>query len=67
MTLVIQLYDSQTHQILARVAERREVEPASGLELSQVELSAPIELRIFFERWAKRLREGLDAVREPTS
>ena len=62
MTLVIQLYDSQTHEILARVADRREVVP-TGAELSKADVSAPAELRMFFQVWAKRLREGLDAVR----
>lgn len=66
MTLVVQLYDSQTRQILARVIDRREVEPSSGLELSKAELSASVELRTFFERWAKRLREGLDTARAST-
>jgi hypothetical protein len=64
MTLVIQFYDSQTREILARVAERREAEPPGGYEFSKVETSATADMRMFFRRWAKRLREGLDAVRE---
>ena len=64
MTLVIQFYDSQSREILARIAERREAEPAGGREFSQVDVSANSDMRMFFRRWAKRLREGLDAVRE---
>jgi hypothetical protein len=66
MTLVVQLYDSETRQILARVMERREVLPAAAVEFSKAELSTSIELRTFFERWATRLREGLDAARART-
>ena len=62
MTLVMQLYDSETRRVLARVVDRREVLPAKGSELS--EASRPAELRTFFQEWAKRLREGLDAIRE---
>jgi hypothetical protein len=63
MTLVVQLYDSQTRRILARVVDRLEVAPSAGAEFSKVDMSASIELRIFFQKWAERLREGLDAVR----
>ncbi len=63
MTLVVQLYDSETRQILARVMERREVLPSCALEFSKADLSASIELRSFLQRWARRLREGLDAAR----
>jgi hypothetical protein len=63
MTLVMQLYDSQTHQVQAWVVDRRDVLPSTGNEPSKV--SAPADLRSFFQEWAKRLREGLDAVRAP--
>jgi hypothetical protein len=66
MTLVMQFYDSQTRQILARVVDRREVLPSAGSELAKADVSVPAELRLFFQEWAKRLREGLDAVRAPT-
>jgi hypothetical protein len=64
MTLVVQLYDSQTREILARVAERREAEPPGGQNFSKVDTMASSDMRIFFRRWAKRLREGLEAARE---
>jgi hypothetical protein len=63
MTLVIQLYDSRTHEILARIADRQQATPASGKELSRVEFSAASDLRVFFGTWARRLRQGLDAAR----
>lgn len=64
MTLVVQLYDSQTRRILARVIDRQEVVPSAGAEFSKAEMSASIELRVFFQKWAERLREGMDAVRK---
>jgi hypothetical protein len=40
--------------------------PSAGSELAKADVSVPAELRLFFQEWAKRLREGLDAVRAPT-
>lgn len=62
-TLVMQFYDSETRQILGRIADRREAEPAGPREFSQADISASADLRVFFRRWAVRLREGLDEVR----
>ena len=60
-TLVIELYDSQTRQILARVADREAAEPAG--ERMGWDMEAPGEVRRMFRAWAKRFHEALDEVR----
>jgi len=60
-TLVIELYDSQSHQILARVADRDAAEPPGNR--MGMDLEAPGEVRRMFGAWAKRFREALDEVR----
>ena len=64
MTLVVQFYDSQTREILGRVAERREAEPPGGQNFSKVDMMATSDMRIFFRRWASKLREGMELARE---
>lgn len=61
-TLVIEFYDSQTREILARVADRRAAKPF-GNQMG-TDLEAPGEVRRAFGIWAKRLREGLDHAKE---
>jgi hypothetical protein len=60
-TLVIELYDSQTRQILARIADREAAEPAG--ERVGWDMEAPGEVRRMFRAWAKRFREALDEAR----
>src|SRR5262245_51244886 len=67
MTLVMQFYDSQTREILARVVDRRDIAASTGEKPAQADVSVPADLRRFFQEWAKRLREGLDTVRGSTS
>lgn len=61
-TLVIELYDSQSREILARIADREAAEPPGNR--MGTDLEAPGEVRRMFSSWAKRFREGLDHVRE---
>lgn len=61
-TLIVEFYDSQTMQILARVADRREIEPAGG-RMQDVDISAAPDVKRELRRWAKRLREALDFAR----
>jgi hypothetical protein len=61
-TLVVELYDSQSMQILARIADRQEAEPAGG-RMQSVEMSAMPEVKRVLRRWAVRLREALDLAR----
>ncbi len=58
-TLVIQLRDSQTHMVLARVVERRDAGRAGGFRSSTV--TNWQEVRRLARRWATSLREGLDS------
>ncbi|HEU4428768.1 MAG TPA: DUF3313 family protein [Myxococcota bacterium] len=58
-TLVVELYDSQTMEILARVADRQEAEPIGG-RMQSVDISAAPDVKHLLRRWAKRLREGLE-------
>ncbi|HEY8122017.1 MAG TPA: DUF3313 family protein, partial [Myxococcota bacterium] len=60
-TLVIELYDSQSHQILARIADRDAAEPP-GNRMGW-DMEAPAEVRRMFNAWAKRFREALDAAK----
>ena len=73
MTLVLDVRDSQSHAPLARIADRRAVQPATGFELYESNtVSITAELLRVFTRWARFLREGLDelqqlpAIPEPT-
>lgn len=61
-TLVIEFYDSETREILARVADRRAAEPSANR--MGTDLEAPGDVRRAFGIWAKRLREGLDHAKE---
>jgi len=64
-TLVVELYDSQTMEILARIADRKEAEPAGG-RMQNAEFGAASEVKSMFRRWAKRLREALDVAKSIT-
>jgi hypothetical protein len=58
---VVELYDSQSREILARVADRQAAEPAGGGMGWDIEATA--EVRRGFDTWAKRFREALDEVK----
>ena len=61
VTLVVELRDSQTGELLARAADRREVSaPGQGLQRS-VSVTNVREARRLFAHWARLLRERLDA------
>jgi hypothetical protein len=60
-TLVIELFDSQSHLILARIADREAAEPPGNR--MGMDLEAPGEVRRMFSAWAKRFREGLEEAR----
>jgi hypothetical protein len=60
-TLVIEIFDSQSRQILARIADRDAAEPPGNR--MGMDLEAPGEVRRMFSAWAKRFREALDEVR----
>ena len=59
-TLVVQLIDSQSGEVLARAVERRAVEPVrSGVRVNAV--MTWNEVRRTMSRWARKAREGLDS------
>jgi len=59
MTLVAELYDSETGQILARVVDRREARRVGTLMLTNSATNAE-EARSTASAWARILRSGLD-------
>ena len=62
VTLVIELRDSETGEIFARVADRKEPGSSFGMnEVSRVTVTS--DLRRLFKFWSGLLREGVDKVR----
>ena len=58
-TLVLQLEDSTSREVLARVVERRGADPVFAQESNRVTNTA--EVRRLARTWARTLRNGLDA------
>ena len=67
MTLMLDVRDSVTREPLARVADRRAIQPASAGP-GRVYYSNPVrnwgEVRSRLQRWARLLREGLDHLKQ---
>jgi len=67
MTLILDVRDSLTREPLARVADRRAIQPATG-GAGRVYRSTPVrnwgEVRSQMQRWASILREGLDYLKQ---
>jgi hypothetical protein len=59
MTLAMELYDSETGQVLARVVDRREARSAGQLTISNSVINAS-EAEAIAANWARVLRNGLD-------
>jgi hypothetical protein len=64
MTLVLELSDSESGEVLARVADRRAARSPTGDLTESSPVSNWSEVRRMFARWARLLRERLDTVRE---
>ncbi len=62
-TLVVEVFDAETHQILARVADRQSAQRAGGGLMRSVPTDNQAAVRRMFRHWAMRLRHGLDEVR----
>lgn len=62
MTLVAELRDSVTGQVLARVGDKQEVAPAGGLETGTRDWKSAAAASVI-ARWAGVLRKGLDEAR----
>lgn len=62
-TLVLELRDSESNEVLARVAERRTVRPTQELSMSSSVTTAS-EVRKTASQWGSTLRRQLDALHE---
>ena len=67
MTLILDVRDSVTGEPLARIADRRAIQPAAGGP-GRVYQSTPTrnwgEVRRRFQNWARLLRQGLDELKQ---
>jgi len=61
-TLVIEVVDSLTGEVVARAVERRAAEPAGRMGIQSTTVSNWQEVRRLARRWARTLREGLEAL-----
>jgi hypothetical protein len=59
MTLIMELFDSETGQVLARVVDRDEARGTGGLSISNSVMNAG-EAQDIASRWARILRNGFD-------
>lgn len=63
-TLIIELRDSLSNEVIYRAVERRAIENA-GQQMTRANTATSwAEVRRWARRWAVRLREGLDSVHE---
>jgi hypothetical protein len=60
MTLVMELYDSETGQVLARIVDRREGRGGAGRMTISNSVENAAEARDIASSWARILRKGLD-------
>ena len=63
-TLVIELRDSLSNEVIYRAVERRAAERAGNQMIRANTATTWAEVRRWARRWAERLREGLDSVHE---
>jgi hypothetical protein len=63
-TLIIQLSDSLSGEVIYRAVERRAIQPAGGTMTLSNSASTWGEVRRWARRWATRLRDGLDSIHQ---
>ena len=61
-TLVIEVVDSLTGEVVARAVERRAAEPAGRMGMQSTSVTNWQEVRRLARRWARTLREGLESL-----
>ena len=62
-TLIIEVVDSMSNEVIFRAAERRAAEPGQGtMGVRSTSVSTWAEVRRLMRRWARTLREGLDSI-----
>jgi hypothetical protein len=66
MTLVLELFDGTTGEILYRIVDRRRSTETNYLQWSN-SVTNQAEARRWLKAWASQLRQGLDAVRSSAS
>jgi len=65
VTLVAEIHDSQSREILARVADRSLIKTAGSGDFAYTTgVSARADVRRLFDAWAGLIRNGLDQIRE---
>lgn len=63
-TLIIELRDSLSNEVIYRAVERRSVQSPGGQMMRSNTATNWAEVRRWARRWAVRLREGLDSIHE---
>jgi hypothetical protein len=61
-TLVIELRDARSHELLARIADRRDVEPGMAIESNPV--TNYFEVKREMQQWGSIVTNGLDELHE---
>jgi len=62
-TLIIEVIDSMSGEVIFRAAERRAAEPGQGTTgVRSNSVTTWAEVRRLMRRWARTLREGLDSI-----
>jgi hypothetical protein len=59
---VIEVVDSLTGEVVARAVERSAAEPAGRMGIQSTSVTSWQEVRRLARRWARKLREGLEAL-----
>jgi hypothetical protein len=62
ITLILEVVDSMSGEVIARAAERRALDRSGGMAMVSNSVTTWAEVRRLTRRWATMLREGLDAV-----
>ena len=63
-TLIIEIRDSLSNEVIYRAIERRAVETVGGQAIRANTATTWAEVRRWARRWAVRLREGLDSIHQ---
>jgi hypothetical protein len=64
ITLLLEVVDSLSGEVIARAVERRAAERGGGMAIQANRVTTWAELRRLTRRWATTLRDGLDAIPE---
>jgi hypothetical protein len=64
VTLLVELYDSETKELIGRLLERRALATGVNRPIRATVGEATYEAHRIFRAWAKRLRSLLDAMKD---